>query len=254
MRRAAVLVLCVAAVACGDDGTALPDARGATDAAAIADASGATDATIHPLAGFGDLSGDCNVLDDELTSTAPSAFTSAIDFSRAYTAADESMLSAGSHKMIADNNAGGSSLLSEVFSYELLYRCEDAGLLKTETEIVYDTTGPITDFLVSIDNLKIGVSVTRAVAYPFTDPYTVAQATDLLTGKLSDILLSSADVSAADAWRKQILVVVAYSPEHATAIATALSSIAPQTRADTIVWVMVSNGVDDFLYCDGPCN
>lgn len=254
MLRLVALAACVLAFACGDDATGLrADATAGDDAKVTRDSAPATDAPIHPLAGFGDLSGDCNVLDDELTATSPSELASAIEFAWMYTAADQPSLSAGSQKIIADDNAGGSSLYSEVFAYELLYRCEDASLIKTETEISYDVAGPITDLLVSIDGLKIGVSVTRAVGFPFDDPYTVDQATTLLQGKLDDILASSANVSAADSWRKQILVVVAYAPGHADALATALADIAPQTRADTIVWVMVSNGPDDFLYCDGPC-
>jgi hypothetical protein len=72
---------------------------------------------------------------------------------------------AGGRTLVETPNAGGSSGYSEVFAFEQLAACEMAGLLKTETQIVYDTAGKITDILVTIDGKKIGVSVVRAVQF-----------------------------------------------------------------------------------------
>ncbi|HET6610827.1 MAG TPA: hypothetical protein VFG83_02510 [Kofleriaceae bacterium] len=239
---------------CGGDDGAVP----AADGPPVADASpvdaGADAAGEFPRPGFGVITGACNVLDDELTSPDPDIIDSAIDFARLYTDADVDLLTAGGQEMIADGNAGGSSLLSEVFSFEVLDRCESATLLKTETEVNYDVPdSAITDLLVAIDDEKIGVSVTRAVGYPFEDPYTVMQAKELLERKLADIQESSASVSAEDRWAKQILAVLAYAPEHAESLHAALAEIDATVKADTIVWIVVSNGADDFIYCDGAC-
>lgn len=201
-----------------------------------------------PLPGFGAITGDCDVLDAELTSTNPTYVASSIDFASMYTDADRDRLTAGGREIIADGNAGGSSLLSEVFAYEVLARCELAGLVKTETEIVYDGDGAITDLLVAIDDVAIGVSVTRAVAFPFEDPYTPNQARALLEDKLAGVLESSAQVSAADRWQKQILAVLAYGPEHGASLAAAYADIDPALAADTIVWAIVTDGADDFIY------
>jgi len=253
MRSAGSLVWFAALLAGGCAGRepAAPDAAPLPDAE-VADAA-PPDAGALPLAGFGALSGDCDVLDDELTAAGPSLFTSAIDFAVPFTDEDDEQLSEGGRTMLAEGNAGGSSLYSEVFAYELLARCELAPLLKTETEVEYDGPGAITDLLVEVDGEKIGVSVTRAVGFPFDDPYTVEQARELLEHKLSDIQESSGHVSAADRWRKQILAVVAYGDEHAASLATALEEIAGEIRADTIVWILVTDGADHFIYCDGPC-
>jgi len=249
MSRSVGWVAVLLAAACGgSDDTARPDA-----APAITDGASADAAAALPLAGFGDLSGDCDVLDDELTDGAPSVFHSAIDFAVPFTGNDEDMLTAGGRAILAAGNAGGSSLYSEVFAFELLARCELAPLLETETEIDYDQPGAITDLLVEIDGTKIGTSVTRAVSYPFEDPYTVEQARELLERKLGDILESTAHVSAADRWQKQILAVLAYAPEHVESLDGALAEIDAATRADTIVWILVTDGADDFIYCDGPC-
>ncbi len=222
---------------------------GIEDAGTFDDAG--TDAgTMLPAPGFGVISGPCGVLDDELTSAAPDIVVNRIDFGTdPYDDGDFELLTAGGQEIINDGNAGGSSLLSEVFSYELLSRCEGAVLLKTETEVQYtDSQGKITDLLVEIDGLKVGVSVTRAVAFPFENPYTVEQAKVILERKLQDILASSARVAPEDEWVKQVLYVIAYAEGHATSLEAAFEQIDPSLKANTIVMVTVSDGDDAFLY------
>ena len=247
-----VVTFLVLTAGCGG-GADAPDTAARTDSGAGSADAARPDAGGLPLAGFGDLSGDCDVLDDELTAAGPSRFQSAIDFAVGFSDEEAGQLTEGGRTMLAEGNAGGSSLYSEVFAFELLARCELAPLVKTETEVDYDQPGAITDLLVSIDGEKIGVSVTRAVGYPFDDPYTAGQAEELLERKLEDILESSAHVSAGDRWQKQILAVVAYGAGHAASLTAALDQIDAETRADTIVWILVTDGADDFIYCDGPC-
>lgn len=204
-----------------------------------------TEASV-PTEGYGDITGDCGELDDELTSSSPSIFVNVIDLEGE---PDTSLLTEGGQEIYADGNLGGSSIWSEVFSFEVLARCELATLLKTEGEIDYDdTSGKKTDLLVTLDALTIGVSVTRAYKYPPTEDYTVEDATDLLEDKLADVLLSSANVSEGDAWNKQILHVVAYAEGHAESIEAAWAELDGSITADTIVWVTVTDGDDEFLY------
>lgn len=199
-----------------------------------------------PLAGFGSLTGDCGELDSgELLRMSPGVvLTNTVDFpATPYMYGDLSM---GGQTIFDDPNAGGSSKDSELFAFEVLHRCELATLLKTETEIDYTTTGPITDMLVEIDGLKIGVSVVRA--FKFMGGYTLQDALPILTNKLDDIQQSSASVSAADAWEKQILSVVAEKPENATIVGQALDQIDVATRGDTVVVITVTEGDDAFVY------
>ena len=165
-----------------------------------------------------------------------------------YDDADLARLTAGGREIIADGNAGGSSIMSEVFAFEVLARCELATLVKTETEVVYDTQGKITDLLVEIDGQKVGVSVTRAVGFPFDDPYTVEKATAILEKKLADIQVSTANVSDGDRWVKQILHIIAYADAHVTSIETAWNALDSGLRGDTIILVTVSDGDDAFIY------
>jgi hypothetical protein len=225
---------------------------GADDAGAPADASPPADTGSADAGedGFGLIMGACGALDEALTSTSASVFGNSIDFGDdPYDSADESRLSEGGREILRDGNAGGSSLFSELFSYEVLHRCEGAVLLKTETEVEYvDPMGKLTDLLVSIDGHKIGVSVTRAVTFPRDAPYSEADALPLLESKLEDILASSANVAPEDRWVKQILHVIAYGEVHAEAMVNAHAMVDESIRADTILVVTRSDGDDEFIY------
>lgn len=212
------------------------------------DSSGSSDGTTGPDPGLGVISGDCGLIDAmELDSPSPFTFENAIDFGMV--GFDYDMLTPGGQEVFDDGNLGGSSLHSEVIAFEVLARCEGATLLATEAEIQYtDPMGIKTDILVEIDGRVVGVSVTRAVAFPFEDPYTEMQAADLLTGKLEDILASTANVAPRDAWVKQILHIVAYADMHAQSILAAYATLPPAVTADTVLVVTVTNGDDAFVY------
>ena len=211
---------------------------------------GAADSTPDTASGFGTLSGMCGVLiESDLTSASPKLVHDTFTFERAYVdPADRPLLTEGGQVIAATPNAGGSSGLSEVFAFEQLARCEGASLLKTETEIVYDTQGKITDILVEIAGHKIGVSVTRAVAFPFGTPYSLDDANDLMMKKLTDIQASTMNVSAADRWDKQVLAVMAYDAQHAEVVEQSIEAMSPSITSDTIVIVTATDGEDAFIY------
>lgn len=230
-----------------DAGEPEPDA-GEPDAGIDA---GEPDAGIpaFPIAGFGTISG-CPDVAPLLASSEPSFSENAIDFGAdPYDDADLPRLTEGGQEIIADGNAGGSSVLSEVIAFEVLARCAGAELVKTETEIEYTVAETkITDILVRIDGTRYGVSVARAVSFPFDQPYPQAEADRVLRKKLGDILISSANVAPADNWPKQILHVIAYAPEHVPVLRAAWEAIEPAVKADTVVYITTSNGDDDFIY------
>jgi hypothetical protein len=203
-----------------------------------------------PLDGFGDITGSCGVIDaTHLESGDDFVFINTIDFTDdTYDASDFGLLSSGGQILADTENAGGSSSWSEVFSFEMLYRCEFADLLKTETQIVYDIEGSITDILVSMDEYKIGVSVTRAMSWPRDTAYELSQAISLITGKLEGIQESSINVSSEDSWKKQILHVLADRVEHVAVIQEALIQIDENIKGDTIILITVTEGLDDFIY------
>lgn len=202
-----------------------------------------------PTPGFGAISGACGFVAGELDSASPSLYVNHFDFGTdPYDEGDLAKLTEGGREILRDGNAGGSSILSEVFAFEMLARCDGAVLLKTETEVVYDTPAKITDMVVEIDGKKVGANPTRAVGFPFEAPYTVEQAKTILEKKLGDIKSSSETVSAEDRWVKQILTVFAYADSHIEPVETAWKSIDPALRANTIVIVTVTDGNDQFIY------
>jgi len=233
----------------GSGDTSAEDTAVEADTTADTETDGSGSAGL-PLPGFGTITGPCGVLDEELLSPEPSVIVNAIDFGTDPwdNPADLALLTSGGQEMVADGNAGGSSLESEIFSLEVLTRCEGASLVKTETEVIYDVSGSITDILVEIDGMKVGVSVTRAVGFPRDAVYTEATASALLTRKLTDIQESSANVSAGDRWVKQILHVIAYADQHVAAMQAAFAALDPSVKADTILWVTRSDGDDEFIY------
>jgi hypothetical protein len=183
----------------------------------------------------------------DFQSSSPLLVRDAIDFGTAMF--DPTKLSPGGQTIYNQGNLGGSSLESEIISYEVLYRCELATLLKTEAEVLYQSSmGKKTDLLVSMDTFKVGVSVTRAYGFPPDAPYTVMQAYDLLVKKLSEIQLSTANVTPADAWEKQILHVIAFTSAHADAMEQAYAMVDPAVRADTVLLLTVTEGSDEFIY------
>jgi hypothetical protein len=240
MRRALLVLLAAcdspAAQVDADAAVAMPDATVSVDAPAAT--------------GFGELSGMCGVLMAmDMTSPTPMIVRDRFTFAREYVdPTDRPLLTEGGRHLAETPNAGGSSLLSEVFAYEQLARCEMATLLKTETEIVYDQTGKITDLEVMLDGHKIGVSVTRAVAYPFGSPYTLTTATTLITRKLEDIKLSTANVSDQDQWDKQVLAILAWDDTAADTMAQAWTALDATVKADTIVLITTTDGADLFIY------
>jgi hypothetical protein len=235
-----------------------PDATVVADAAPAPDSPGPDapdpDAAGVPLAGFGDLSGMCGVLGEpELTGAIPSIFRGNLDFGtdRYDDPADRDQLTAGGQEIVVTPTAGGSSVYSEVFAFEVLARCELAGLIKTETEIEYtDPDSKRADLLVTIDGHPIGVSVTRAVTFPFGDPYTPAAATDLITRKLDDIVAAGAAAIPDDHWDKSMVAALAYDEQHADVLVQAWTDLAPEVKRDSVVVVFVTDGDDLFIYTD----
>lgn len=199
-----------------------------------------------PLDGFGELTGDCWMLDDEWSSDAPYLFQNTLDLPGK--AADDD-LSEGGAAILAVDNLGGSSVYSEVFAFEVLYRCEGASLLATETEIDYvDKGGKKTDILTEIDGHKVGVSVVRAFQYPPGTPMSQETAEELLEGKLSDILLSADNAADTDAWDRSVLSVLAWDEQHAEVVANAFADLDDSVLDETIVVMTVTEGTDELLY------
>lgn len=202
--------------------------------------------------GHGRVHGECFRVPPELSQPTPSYLQVRLDFEMDQydEPAERPRLTQGAQVMLATPNAGGSSAISEAFAFEVLALCEGATLVKTETQITYlPPTSKKTDILVSIDGQQVGVSVTRAVSFPPDAGYPLTpQRIAFLEGKLDDILVSSANVQPPDRWVKQLLVVMAQGDEHAATLRAAWQQIDAMSKADTVLYVVVTDGPDAPLY------
>ena len=205
---------------------------------AVADVNPGEKATV-----WGTILGtSCGGLEAEIASPAPSFLTSTWEIDVA--TFDPDLLDTGPAYRFSQPNAGGSSKCSEVMSLQWIIACEDADLYKIETAISYDTVGSITDYEVLIGGDKVGVSVTRAYLGPTVTEYDTAKATTLLEKKLAGINESSANVSAEDAWVKQILYVWTLRADWVPLLEEAWDALSADLKADTIVLVAVESGTE----------
>ncbi|KAF9292343.1 hypothetical protein BGZ68_007358 [Mortierella alpina] len=146
-------------------------------------------------------------------------------------------------RMLTTPNAGGSSLLSEVLSLEMLSRCLGARLAKTEMEIDYlCVSQPITDYSITLPNLSprlhVGVSVTRA--FGFNCAYRRAECRQLLWKKLSGILASSRNL-VNERFFKQILHVWVPNGKVARTVQATYKSLPTEVTRNTVVIISVVN-------------
>ncbi len=231
------------------------DASPAIDAASSDDAS-SDDAAADPILA---ISGACGVLDDELTDELPYWVQNTSTFAEGFARADGGRLGAGAQTILAEGTAGGSSGYSEAFAFEVLERCEGASLVASETMIRYAVPAPgaIADILVEIDGIPVGVSVTRAVTVTGmcmrADTYALATATELLARKVGDLHEAATLVSPEHAWTKNLVFVYADTTSHAMTMMTAWAGLDATMRADTILYVSVSDEMDAFIYFEDRC-
>ncbi|KJE98149.1 hypothetical protein CAOG_08159 [Capsaspora owczarzaki ATCC 30864] len=140
-------------------------------------------------------------------------------------------------------NAGGSSVESEVLSFEVINRCFGATLHKTEMEVRYfPHGGSITDYTCRMFGSLVGVSVTRAMN--FNRAFTLDDAHKLLSKKLNGIV--NANLNSLENWSKQILHVWCSSEEHVRTLVEAYPLLPAATRANTVVVFTIAKA--DWLF------
>jgi len=147
------------------------------------------------------------------------------------------MLCESAQRMLHEDNAGGSSRISEAMSFECLHRAFGAKLLKLEMELCYwPANGSITDYSISVDGVLLGVSVTRAMGKP-GEELDEERATALLTKKLLGVVRSSE--TCMDKLQKQILHIWVRSSKDADTIERAYARLTPSLISSTVVLVTV---------------
>jgi len=152
-------------------------------------------------------------------------------------------------RVLTEENAGGSSYISEAMSMELLHRAFGALLHKTELELMYfPSDSAITDFSILMPGgVQAGVSVTRALQPPHAPRFGVEQAQVLLRKKLKGVLRSTEACINAD-FTKQILHIWSESRRTTEALAEAYASLEPELTADTVVLITLCRGLPELFH------
>eukprot|EP00121_Abeoforma_whisleri_P016953 Awhi_evm1s15540 len=150
-------------------------------------------------------------------------------------------LTAHGKRMYEIPNAGGSSILSEIMSYELFHKTFDAELLDTEMEISYfPKGGAMTDYTCTLLGRKIGVSVTRAFAW--NRDFNQEDADRLLGKKLTGCIYATKNCMTKV--QRQILHVWASSNTAVQYLKNSFQKLETKVKANTIVFVTAAPDVD----------
>lgn len=87
-------------------------------------------------------------------------------------------------------NAGGRSAISEMLSIDYFCRVHDAKDVTLEMEVEYWIDYKMVDYVCVVDDIRVGVSVTRAMGFPTADDFTPEQAEDLLSRKINGLIVA----------------------------------------------------------------
>ncbi|KAH9500203.1 AAC-rich mRNA aac4 protein [Bulinus truncatus] len=157
-------------------------------------------------------------------------------------------LTTGGYRLLTVPNAGGSSVISEVLSFELMGRCFSAKLKKTEMEVTYfPYGGPIMDYVCELHQVTVGVSVTRAMRYGGGE-YTSEDASQLLNKKLKGIRKSTQN--SLEPWSKQILHIWSISEHITSVLMQTYADVDPELKCNTVVMVTTVRKAD-YIFNNG---
>ena len=107
------------------------------------------------------------------------------------------------YKSLTIDNAGGSSAYSEAVSIEYFIRKFQAHDFIYENQISYWVKFKMCDFICTINNERIGISVTRAMSYNLE--FTSEHAHILLKKKIEGLIIARTGVSDCHSFYKSIL-------------------------------------------------
>lgn len=111
------------------------------------------------------------------------------------------------------NNAGGSSTISEAVSIEYMTRKFGASDFILENEIKYACKYKMCDYICSINNIRVGISVTRAMSY-FSE-FDQDHAYRLIEKKLNGLVIARSGISEQHSFHRSILHILCKTSEEA---------------------------------------
>lgn len=127
-------------------------------------------------------------------------------------------------------NAGGSSDVSEALSMQYMHDKFGASDFIPEMDVPYWIDAKKCDYLMKIKGEYIGVSVTRAISYPFELDYTMEKARDLISRKLYGLIVARSCTSDGYEFAESILHVWCYNAKVASLIEAAHDAIVAEDK------------------------
>jgi hypothetical protein len=127
-------------------------------------------------------------------------------------------------RSLVTQNAGGRSALSEMLSIHYFNTFHNAKDIILEKEVEYWIDYKMVDFVCSIGNTRVGVSVSRAMGYPVPEKFTMDTARHLLTKKLYGLIVSRNGVTEKHSFFKSVLHIWCQTYEIANMLQQAYSA------------------------------
>lgn len=103
------------------------------------------------------------------------------------------------------DNAGGKSDISELYSIDYFTKIYNAHNIIYEKQVVYWIDYKMVDYICTINNSRVGVSVARAMGYPSIDKFTDEMASKLLYKKLYGLIVARNGVIKSQSFYRSIL-------------------------------------------------
>ena len=119
------------------------------------------------------------------------------------------------------NNAGGKSEISEMFSIDYFSTFYNAHSIILEKEVDYWASYKMVDFICTIENQRVGISVSRAMGFPNETNFTQEMASNLLYG----LIVARNCVDESHAFDKSILHIWCQSQRIANCLPVAFSNL-----------------------------
>lgn len=126
-------------------------------------------------------------------------------FTDNYTLPPSSMVCEDGKRSLTVENAGGKSDISEMYSIDYFTQMYGATNTIFEKEVNYWIDYKLVDFICTIDDHRVGVSVARAMGYPTSENFTSQIASKLLYKKLYGLIVARNAVVKEQSFFKSIL-------------------------------------------------
>lgn len=147
-------------------------------------------------------------------------------------------------------NAGGNSEVSEALSMQFMFLSFNARKFIPEMEVKYTGESKICDYIMKINDDKIGVSVTRAISHPINSSITLQFAIALLQKKLIGIIVAKKATMTTHKFRNSIVHIWCKCQQDVEIIKNAYRIIIDNDPYNLYVgiYVICSICISEFIY------